>query len=91
MRNQPFARAKALFAAVTAAMALSPLEQMLALQALPRYQSRGKGRRARRLCRTNFSYRGGYRSKRGEQEAIRREIGGWAKYPMTKAEYLGGL
>lgn len=43
-RATPFARARAMFAAVAAAMALSPAMQHAALAEIEPYQSRGKGK-----------------------------------------------
>lgn len=43
MRSAPFARARAMMAAIAAAMALAPLVQQEALAAIGPYKSRGKG------------------------------------------------
>ncbi len=42
MMQQPFKRAKAMFAAIAAAMTLAPMARLDALNAISPYESRGK-------------------------------------------------
>jgi hypothetical protein len=85
MRNErnAFSRAKEIFAAIKAARALpDPLASIDALDEIEKYRSRGKGRGT--PSRRYGNPPGKYRVHQGRQERIRRQVGGWAYYGMTK-------
>jgi hypothetical protein len=76
-KSEPFKRAKAMAADIAAIMQKAAgdlaMRKML-LDALPTYESRGHGKRARKMCKTNF-LRGAYNppiARTGKRETERR-------------------
>lgn len=76
MRSTPFARSRAMFAAIAAAMAGPNAQATIA--AMAPYRSRGHGRGKAFDKRRHVSKSGKYRPHQGARECLRRRVGGFA-------------
>lgn len=83
--GSPYFRATQCALAIAAAMSLPPAERALALLAVKPYKSRGKGRGtpARNYHKPTHNARPAHE---GEQERLRRSLGGWAAYKRLTGE-----